>query len=250
MTRRFVDERDGSCVDRGDVSRCDRAATGRRCGWCRGELSATARRDALFCSKRCRQASHRFGRGCVARARAVEPLRLAYADPPYPGKAGLYVGHRDYAGEVDHGALLERLADEYPDGWALSTSAVALERVLRLAPAGVRVGAWFRGPRRTRTAWPVNAWEPVVFAGGRQVAPTSGSTARTDALIHVARPRLTDPERVIGAKPAAFCWWLFDLLGALPGDELSDLFPGSGGVARAWQRYTSSPAGLDGRRAA
>lgn len=29
---------------------------------------------------------------------------------------------------------------------------------------------------------------------------------------------------MIGAKPAEFCWWLFDLLGALPGDELVDLF--------------------------
>ena len=34
----------------------------------------------------------------------------------------------------------------------------------------------------------------------------------------------------MGAKPAAFCWWVFDLLGALPGDELVDLFPGSGGI--------------------
>jgi hypothetical protein len=41
----------------------------------------------------------------------------------------------------------------------------------------------------------------------------------------------------VGAKPATFCYWLFDLLGALPGDELVDLFPGSGGVARAWHYY-------------
>jgi hypothetical protein len=29
---------------------------------------------------------------------------------------------------------------------------------------------------------------------------------------------------VIGAKPAAFCWWVFDLLGALPGDEPGPLW--------------------------
>ena len=46
--------------------------------------------------------------------------------------------------------------------------------------------------------------------------------------------------RVVGAKPAAFCWWLFDLLGALPGDELVDLFPGSGGIGRAWRLYSSA----------
>jgi hypothetical protein len=43
------------------------------------------------------------------------------------------------------------------------------------------------------------------------------------------------------SRPVAFCWWLFDLLGALPGDELVDLFPGSGGIGRAWRLYT--PAG-------
>jgi hypothetical protein len=52
------------------------------------------------------------------------------------------------------------------------------------------------------------------------------------------RPRLTDPLRVVGAKPAAFVWWMFELLGALPDDHLTDLFPGSGGVARAWAIYT------------
>ena len=56
----------------------------------------------------------------------------------------------------------------------------------------------------------------------------------------VARIRTTDPRRVVGAKPAAFCWWLFDLLGALPGDELVDLFPGSGGIGRAWRLYASA----------
>jgi hypothetical protein len=38
---------------------------------------------------------------------------------------------------------------------------------------------------------------------------------------------------VIGAKPAAFCRWVFGLLGAAPGDTLDDLFPGSGGHERS-----------------
>jgi hypothetical protein len=46
------------------------------------------------------------------------------------------------------------------------------------------------------------------------------------------------PGRVIGAKPAAVCQWIFILLGAGPGDILDDLFPGSGAVARAWAAYT------------
>jgi DNA modification methylase len=51
---------------------------------------------------------------------------------------------------------------------------------------------------------------------------------------------------VIGAKPAAFCRWVFELLGAAPGDVLEDLFPGSGAVGRAWQVYASRLQEHDG----
>jgi hypothetical protein len=182
---------------------------------------------------RCRQAAHRFGGGYALRPPAATALRFAYADPPYPGKAGLYVDHPDYAGEVDHQALVEQLQRDFPDGWALSTSAAALPAVLASCDAGVRVAAWFRGERPTRSWRPLNAWEPVVYRGGRAVA-SPVDARRLDALVHVSRPRTTDPRRVIGAKPAAFCRWLFELLGAAAGDELVDLFPGSGGVARSW----------------
>lgn len=43
-------------------------------------------------------------------------MRLGYADPPYPGCAHLYKDHPDYAGEVDHAALIKRLNEEF-DGW-------------------------------------------------------------------------------------------------------------------------------------
>lgn len=209
----------------------------RACAWCDGEISATARADAVTCSKRCRQARHRFERLAVARSRASTPLRFAYADPPYPGTARRYYrDHPDFAGEVDHAALLSRLQEF--DGWALSTSARALPAILAEAVAQalpVRVAAWVRGARPAASAWPLSAWEPVVFAGGRRLV--SRDVAH-DALVYRARPRMTDPRRVIGAKPATFVYWLFDLLGARPGDELVDLFPGSRGVARAFAAYT------------
>ncbi len=138
---------------------------------------------------------------------------------------------------MDHAALLSRLQEF--DGWALSTSAQALPSVLSLCaglPRPVRVAAWFRGARPGLSAWPWNAWEPVVFAGGRRLPSRQPGI---DTLIHTARPRLTDPRRIVGAKPSAFCYWMFDLLGGLPGDELHDLFPGSGGIGRAWTIYTS-----------
>jgi hypothetical protein len=92
----------------------------------------------------------------------------------------------------------------------------------------------------------LQAWEPVIYFGGRGYM-SRVDARRLDALVHVARPRMTDPERVIGAKPAAFCFWMFGLMGALPCDEFDDLYPGSGGVARAWSLYQSRNAGATGR---
>jgi hypothetical protein len=211
---------------------------GRLCAWCGRPVPAGVRRDARCCSKRCRQAQHRFRHGAgQAIALADQPLRLAYADPPYPGNAWLYRGHIDYAGEVDHAALIERLMGY--DGWALSTSAKALPAVLRLCPAGVRVAAWHRGPRPTPSWHPLNAWEPVIYQPARPVDTAHAAGRRVDSLICGVTPVTTRPGRVIGAKPAPFCRWVFDLVGAAAGDSLDDLFPGSGAVGRAWALYTT-----------
>jgi hypothetical protein len=103
----------------------------------------------------------------------------------------------------------------------------------------VRVAAWLRGAvRPARSAWPLQAWEPVVYSGGRR---EPSSSPASDAFAYHARPRLTEPERVVGVKPARFAFWLFDLLGARPGDDFADLFPGSGGIGRAWAIYASAP---------
>jgi hypothetical protein len=166
-------------------------------------------------------------------------LRLAYADPPYPSNASLYRDHPDYGGEVDHRELLARLAAY--DGWALSTSAAALPSVLTLCPPGVRVASWYRGPRAVPSWQPVSAWEPVIYLPGRPVDPADG--LRTDALVHGIAPMTTLPGRVVGTKPAVFCRWVFELLGAAAGDSLNDLFPGSGAVGRAWAVFTNTSRG-------
>jgi hypothetical protein len=65
-----------------------------------------------------------------------QPRHLAYADPPYPGRAATYYrDHPDYGGEVDHAELVRRLDVEY-DAWALSTAADALQDVLAVCPPG------------------------------------------------------------------------------------------------------------------
>ncbi|MEU4230055.1 hypothetical protein AB0F17_37670 [Nonomuraea sp. NPDC026600] len=216
----------------------------RVCAWCSGPIPAAVRRDAVCCSVRCRQARHRFTRTVGAGGQGVavgQPLRLAYADPPYPGNARLYRGHRDYAGEVNHQELIRHLMTY--DGWALSTSATALPAVLALCPPDVRVAAWHRGERPTPSKWPLSAWEPVIYTQGRpsDLSRRSCTTRRVDSLVHGVSAMTTLPGRVIGAKPAAFCRWLFDLLSATPGDSFDDLFPGSGAVSRAWAVFAGSP---------
>jgi hypothetical protein len=217
----------------------------RTCRHCGGSLEGL-RSDARCCSVRCRQAWARFQRKIKARARAARPLRLAYADPPYPGKSYLYRGHPDYAGEVDHRALLDRLVRF--DGWALSTSAAALPLVVReLAELGVpdaledpergfAIASWGRGGRPGRARRPRSAWEPVVYRPARFVVEEGRVE---DLLVVAARRRSTDPGALVGMKPAAFLGWLFELLAARPGDALEDFFPGSGGVGRAWRDFTS-----------
>jgi hypothetical protein len=158
-------------------------------------------------------------------------MKLAYADPPYPGCAHLYADHPDYAGEVDHVALIHRLHEEY-DGWALSTSSKALQDILAICPGPgvVRVLVWVKNSIRY-------SWEPVIVASARPVA--DDQTLRD--WIHVEpegfqyRPK---PESyVIGQKPQPFAMWLFDWLGAHPEDSFDDLFPGSGAVGLAWETF-------------
>ena len=97
--------------------------------------------------------------------------------------------------------------------------------LLALCPPGVRVAAWHKGDRPTRSRWPLHAWEPVIYHGGRQLVT---GQRRADSLVCGVGPLDTLPGRVIGAKPAAVCRWIFSLLGAGPADTLDDLFPGSG----------------------
>ena len=192
----------------------------RQCAWCLGSLPETMRSDARFCSQSCRQAAHRFRRAVVPAAvpggrdgspraqgdasrGSARRMRFAYADPPYPGNAVRYYGdHSDFAGEVDHEALLEALDDGYPDGWALSTSSQALPSLLAMASRRpgrpLRIAAWFRGERPTASRAPLGAWEPVVVAGGRRrLSPVDRATARCADL---ASPPTSD-----GSESGARC---------------------------------------------
>jgi hypothetical protein len=166
------------------------------------------------------------------------PLRLAYADPPFPGLAHYYRDQPTFGGEVDHVQLVSQL-EEF-DGWALSTSGKAetLAYVLGLCPPGVRLCPWVKPigvSGKTRGAH--HAWEALIVKPARLLQPGKRDWLR-------AMPARGGGS-LIGRKPLAFCAWLFDLLGALPGDEFHDLFPGSGVVGSCWRQFDAGASLVD-----
>jgi hypothetical protein len=152
----------------------------------------------------------------------------AYADPPYIGYSKYYKDD-PRAGEVDHAELITRLDRDY-EAWALSCHTTSLGYLLSLCPEGIRVGAWVK----PFCSWkknvnPAYAWEPVIFKPGRKPA---GDTVR-DWI----SDNMSTEKGLVGAKPEGFCFWVFQIMGLLPEDELVDLYPGSGAVGRAWEKY-------------
>jgi len=153
--------------------------------------------------------------------------KFAYADPPYLGCAHLYPEHPDAARWDDpasHVALMAQMDASF-DGWAMSASAPSLRDLLPASPAGTRVAAWVKPfaafKRNVRVAY---TWEPVLFH--RHLPRRPDEPVGRDHL----SASITLRRGFTGAKPEAFARWIMDLLGALPTDEIIDLFPGSGAV--------------------
>lgn len=178
-----------------------------------------------------------------------EPITVAYADPPYLGQGRKHYGrHHEEAAVWDapeaHRDLIERLVAEYPDGWAMSCSSPSLRTLLPMCPEDVRVGAWVKPFHAFKKGVrPAYAWEPVIYTGGRNAKhppPEKGGKATTPRDWVSANIMLR--RGLTGAKPEPFCMWLFDLLNLRPGDQLDDLFPGTGAIADAWANFTAEVA--------
>lgn len=194
-----------------------------------------------FCSRKCRQSAFRLRRrSSRSDGPFASPGAFRYADPPYPGTSSKY--YRDeptFGGEVDFPALIASLAAAHDSGaclgWALSTSARSLRDLLPLCQPEARVCAWVKPIGvSSRTYGLHNTWEPLIVVVGRHRRPGKRDWLR-------AMPARGEGT-LAGRKPIAFCAWLFDLLGMLPGDTLIDMFPGTGIVARAWAELSSRPA--------
>lgn len=163
-------------------------------------------------------------------------MKIAYADPPYLGCCQRYDHYHPDGRCWDHidthANLVARLVNEYPDGWALSLSAPSLRSMLAICPEDVRVSAWCKTWHQIRPKVPVQfAWEPVILRGGRK--RPNNPMVRDWIATPATRKRGT-----VGAKPDEFAYWVFGQLGMSPDDELVDLFPGSGAVSLAWERWS------------
>lgn len=164
-------------------------------------------------------------------------MRFAYADPPYLGCGKKLYGDRheraaDWDDPETHRALIDRLCNEFQDGWAMSLHSPSLRTILPMCPEDVRVMAWVKPfavfKKNVTVAY---AWEPVIVRGGRP-RPRTMLTVR-DWVSECITLKRGCP----GAKPEGFCVWLFDVLNMEAADEFVDLFPGSGAVSRAWEAW-------------
>lgn len=163
-------------------------------------------------------------------------LRVAYADPPYLGTSKFgaahhYGEHHDEAADANdpewHRQGIARMVEDFPDGWALSLSSPSLRTILPMCPTDARVSAWVKPFASFKPGVnPAYCWEPVIWRGGRTAKERGGREALT--VKDFVSANITLKKGLSGAKPEAFCRWLFDLLGLRPGDELVDLFPGTG----------------------
>lgn len=165
------------------------------------------------------------------------PKRFAFADPPYLGCGALYAAHHPEALVWDdpetHRALIRRLGDEYPDGWALSCHTPSLRVLLPMCPEDVRVSAWVKPFAVFKpNVNPAYAWEPVIWRGGRTKRSRKDDTVRDWHSENITMRR-----GLPGAKPPGFPLWIASLLGAnvSKGDTITDLFPGTGAMLGVWR---------------
>lgn len=158
-------------------------------------------------------------------------MRFAYADPPYIGQAQKHYSHDPNCAEVDHKLLIEKL--ETYDGWALSCSSPSLQEILSYCPTDIRIAAWVKPFCSFKPGVnPAYAWEPVVWKSARR-------RTREQMTVRdwVSTP-ITLKRGLSGAKPEAFCYWLFELLNIQPEDTLDDLFPGTQIVSKTFEQWT------------
>ena len=174
-------------------------------------------------------------------------MKFAYADPPYLGCGKLYEKHHPeffvWDDPKTHQELINRLSDEFPDGWAYSLSSTTLHTILPFCPSDVRVMAWVKPFCSFKpNVNPAYAWEPVIVYGGRK------RTKEMETMPDFVSCNITLQKGLTGAKPLGFWLWLFGILNAEPNDQFEDLFPGTNGGAEAWRKFCNQQSMFQRRK--
>lgn len=176
-------------------------------------------------------------------------LRFAIADPPYLGRAVRWYGeggkgHQNGEGQADnhpeaylwdmpetHQQLVKDLDTNF-DGFAIAMSVHSLSTYLEVIQTdsrnGIRVGVWHKPNALPSNSRIGNFWEPVLFKVPQSRRSRENGDQVKDVL--TASPLQSG---FIGAKPQAWTEWVCAVMGYQQGDEIIDLFNGSGAVAKA-----------------
>lgn len=170
-------------------------------------------------------------------------MRFAYADPPYLGQGASRYGHLHSDAAIwddpaTHLGLIERLEDEYPDGWAISTSTMP-DALMCYVGNGRELAIW------VRPGWQGSIPQARIMHNIEAVFFRTSVPNTKAAGPIVTKSLVCDPKQGhhvtqngkathTGTKPPPFCRWVLDLLGFDPNrDVLDDLFPGEGAMSRA-----------------
>ncbi len=185
---------------------------------------------------------------------AMNNIKLAIADPPYLGRAnrwygdgcgdGYGVGRADSHPEAkkwddpkSHVQLVHDLNDNY-DSWAIAMTVHSLSTYLSVIDTdsrnGIRVMSWIKPNAVTSGSRVTNSWEPVIVKIAKERRGWKNGVHVKDYLS--AAPMKSG---FVGAKPEAWTHWVLDAMGYIEGDEVTDIFAGSGAVTRALTSYRS-----------
>ena len=180
-------------------------------------------------------------------------MKLCIADPPYLGRAnrwygdgcgdGKGLGKADYHPEAKkwdnfqaHFDLIHELENNF-DGWAIALTVHSLSTYMQVIETdsrnGIRVMSWIKPiaiPSGSRIA---TSWEPVIIRIPKDRKGWKSGMRIKDHLI--ANPRQNG---FVGAKPEAWTHWVLDALGYQDGDQVIDMFGGSGAVEDAIKTYS------------
>ena len=183
-------------------------------------------------------------------------MKLCIADPPYLGRAvrwygaggcGIGYGKGQADNHVDahlydqpetHINLINQLQREY-DGWAVAMSVHSLSTYLSTVKTdsrnGIRVLSWVKPSSVPSGSRLKNDWEPVLVKIPKNRKNYKTGKSMSDVLI--ASPL---KQNFVGSKPEAWTHWILDALGYAEGDEVTDMFGGSGAVQKAIDSYKNA----------